>query len=270
MKKMMLLMLTLLIWGTASMNAQVTIGSNSNPDAAAVLDLQATDKGLLIPRVALTAIDSPLPLTGKVAGMVVYNTGKGGVAAEGIYYNDGANWVKVGSGTVTTDNQGINALTGDVSAPLTTNGSAATTIADNAVTLDKLADNSVNSSKIIDGSIASADLANNSVTSAHIVDATITNADIANSTIAGGKLVSSIALVGSPTTTTQPAGTENATIATTEFVSRAVSASTGASYEYLGSVYQGNNCPSGTRFALGDYVEGRDSSGSPNRKACFK
>ena len=157
----MFLMLTFLIGSAASMNAQVTIGSNSNPDAAAVLDLQSTDKVLLIPRIALTAIDSPLPLTGKVAGMVVYNTGTGGVAAEGIYYNDGANWVKVGNGTVTTDNQGINALTGDVSAPLTTNGSAATTIANNAVTLAKLADNSVNSAKIVDASITNANIADN-------------------------------------------------------------------------------------------------------------
>jgi hypothetical protein len=234
------------------------------------LDLQATDKGLLIPRIALTAIDSPLPLTGKVAGMVVYNTGKGGVAAEGIYYNDGANWVKVGSGTVTTDNQGINALTGDVSAPLTTNGSAATTIADNAVTLDKLADNSVNSSKIVDGSIASADLANNSVTSAHIVDGTITNADIANSTIEGGKLVSSIALAGSPTTTTQPAGTADTTIATTKFVALELLNVIDAVGRYVTSVMRGTACPEGTRFALGDYKSGTSGYTGPNEIACFK
>jgi hypothetical protein len=41
MKKMMFLMLTLLIWSAASMNAQVRIGGTSDPNPAAVLDLNA-------------------------------------------------------------------------------------------------------------------------------------------------------------------------------------------------------------------------------------
>jgi hypothetical protein len=123
MKKMMFLMLTLMVLSAASMNAQVTIGSDQEPDESAVLDLQSTDKGLLIPRVALTAVNSATPLTSKVAGMVVYNTGTGGVADKGVYYNDGTNWIKIGSGelnVLTEVNVGENGLTKSTNGTTTT------------------------------------------------------------------------------------------------------------------------------------------------------
>jgi hypothetical protein len=53
MKKMMFLMLTLLIGSAASMNAQVTIGSDENPHSGAILDLQSANLGLKLPNVAL-------------------------------------------------------------------------------------------------------------------------------------------------------------------------------------------------------------------------
>jgi hypothetical protein len=54
-QKMMFLMLMLLMLSTASVNAQVTIGSTADPHAGAVLDLQSTTQGLKLPNVALNS-----------------------------------------------------------------------------------------------------------------------------------------------------------------------------------------------------------------------
>jgi len=86
--------------GAAGVKAQVRIGGNTPPSAAAVLDLNATDAantgtgGLVLPRVSLTS--NTMPLTTGVAnltGMMVYNTTAtlGGV---GIYFWNSANWVQ--------------------------------------------------------------------------------------------------------------------------------------------------------------------------------
>ncbi|WP_447642390.1 MULTISPECIES: hypothetical protein [Chitinophagaceae] len=76
-------------------------GSATLPNKDAVLELESGNKGLLLPRIALTATNSPLPLSANVAGMAVYNTttaGSGATAVTpGYYYNDGSQWVKVSS-----------------------------------------------------------------------------------------------------------------------------------------------------------------------------
>jgi hypothetical protein len=308
MKKMMLLMLTLLIMSAANVNAQVRIGGTMDPDPSAALDVNKTDDlepagnlGLGLPRVALTSATQELA-TGKTPkpGTMIYNTGTS-LGGAGVYYWATNAWVKLSTGagltlgtTATTalagntthlsgdvaspatavgetanktltyggtftvpyiptgggapvartmtmpaapaapdlsayapkaspaltgtpttpiaaagtnttqiastafvkaavdakaNDKGITQLTGDVTAPSTTNGSAEATIKSGAVTSAKLADNSV--------------------TSAKIVDQTIVAGDIANSTITGAQLASSIALAGSPTPTTQPTGPEH-------------------------------------------------------------
>jgi len=67
----------------------------------ALIDMQSTSKGLLLPRVELTSTTAAAPLANHTAGMVVYNTvsaGSGGTAVSpGYYYNDGTQWVKIGS-----------------------------------------------------------------------------------------------------------------------------------------------------------------------------
>lgn len=77
-------------------NAQVGLGI-SNPNTNAQLDITSTNKGFLLPRVALIATNNPAPLTSHVAGMTVYNTATNtSVAANpvypGEYYNDGTQW----------------------------------------------------------------------------------------------------------------------------------------------------------------------------------
>jgi hypothetical protein len=101
MKKMFFLMLTLLIMGAASMNAQVTIGSDKVPHSGAVLDLQSDNLGLKLPNVALDDTDLTefvLPLTAPstkedAKGMYVYNTNS--TLGEGVYVWDGYQWILV-------------------------------------------------------------------------------------------------------------------------------------------------------------------------------
>ena len=96
------------IFISLQMNAQVTIGSQVNPNPNALLDLKeivadsTSTRGLLLPRVKLTSTTSASPLAEHVKGMFVYNiattTGTNNVTP-GIYYNDGTKWVRTdGSG----------------------------------------------------------------------------------------------------------------------------------------------------------------------------
>jgi len=92
-------LLLLMGLGAAGVKAQVRIGGNSAPNAAAVLDLNATDaatgtKGLALPRVNLTS--ATMQLTTGVAnltGMLVYNTTTT-LGQIGIYYWNGTKWVQ--------------------------------------------------------------------------------------------------------------------------------------------------------------------------------
>ncbi len=92
--------------------AQVGIGT-TNPDPNAQLELSSTDKGLLMPRMALTATNSPAPLTAHVEGMTVYNTATSAPGPNqvtpGFYINDGNKWVKTSSeGWTLSGNAGTN------------------------------------------------------------------------------------------------------------------------------------------------------------------
>jgi hypothetical protein len=87
--------------------AQTKIGvaGNSTPDlnTSAVLELEATDKGLLLPRVELTQTKDAAPLKAHVEGMTVYNTAKVADVVPGFYYHDGTKWQQM----VTTDNKAV-------------------------------------------------------------------------------------------------------------------------------------------------------------------
>jgi hypothetical protein len=83
--------------------AQVGVGTTS-PNTAAILDVTSTNKGLLLPRVALTATNLATPLSAHVAGMTIYNTATAGTGETtvlpGTYYNDGTKWIKLAEGNV--------------------------------------------------------------------------------------------------------------------------------------------------------------------------
>lgn len=76
------------------------IGINSDgatPAASAMLDVVSTDKGLLLPRVALTATNSAGPVTSPATSLLVYNTATAGTSPNnvipGYYYWNGTAWI---------------------------------------------------------------------------------------------------------------------------------------------------------------------------------
>jgi len=80
-------------------NAQ-NVGINSTgaaPDASAILDVASTSKGVLIPRVALTASNAAGPITSPLTSLLVYNTATAGSSPNnvvpGYYYWNGAAWI---------------------------------------------------------------------------------------------------------------------------------------------------------------------------------
>ncbi len=94
--KQHLLLTTLLILGLGTMvHAQNTGIGTITPDPDAALEVSATDKGLLLPRIALTGTAAAAPLSGHKEGMTVYNTATAADVTPGYYYNDGTQWVRI-------------------------------------------------------------------------------------------------------------------------------------------------------------------------------
>ena len=88
-----LLVVTLCL--VATIQAQTKIGPPAGaPNANAMLEVSSTNKGLLLPRLALVQTTNPAPLTAHVAGMFVYNTATANDVTPGIYYNDGTQWAQ--------------------------------------------------------------------------------------------------------------------------------------------------------------------------------
>jgi hypothetical protein len=87
-------------------SAQTGIGTTS-PNASAKLEVAATDKGFLPPRVALTATNAFSPIVGtaaNAAGLLVYNTATTTNAPNnvvpGYYYWNGTAWIQISGGLV--------------------------------------------------------------------------------------------------------------------------------------------------------------------------
>ena len=87
-------------------HAQTGIGTTA-PNASAKLEVAATDKGFLPPRVALTASNSFSPIVGTAAnatGLLVYNTASAGTTPNnvvpGYYYWNGTAWIQISGGLV--------------------------------------------------------------------------------------------------------------------------------------------------------------------------
>lgn len=87
-------------------SAQTGIGTTT-PNASAKLEVAATDKGFLPPRVALTATNAFSPIVGTAAnatGLLVYNTATTtntpNNVVPGYYYWNGAAWIQIAGGLV--------------------------------------------------------------------------------------------------------------------------------------------------------------------------
>ena len=103
----------LLVMSGISSEAQVKINDGAditiNPNS--MLELESTNKGLLITRIAINSLILPAPLTAPVpVGMLVYSTG--GTVRDGFYYWDGISWERVistGANILKTFTRSVNA-----------------------------------------------------------------------------------------------------------------------------------------------------------------
>lgn len=72
--------------------AQGKVGIGTiTPDPSSALDLRATDKGALFPRVALLSDTDAITIPSPAKGLMVYNTNPSAVLPEGLYINSGTN-----------------------------------------------------------------------------------------------------------------------------------------------------------------------------------
>jgi hypothetical protein len=78
------------------MSAQTGIGTSA-PHASAKLEVSASDKGFLPPRVTLTSTTDATTIASPAEGLLVYNLGSVGLQA-GYYYWNGANWATIATG----------------------------------------------------------------------------------------------------------------------------------------------------------------------------
>lgn len=111
---------TFLISG-AVLQAQMKVGDNPttiNPNS--VLEIESTNKGLLLPRLGLSSTASFAPLAAHIAGMTVYNTATAADVTPGFYYNDGSKWVRLFSSSTALNTTAANNLV------TITNGTGAT------------------------------------------------------------------------------------------------------------------------------------------------
>lgn len=92
MKKLLFILLLLPL----ILQAQVGINTTT-PDASSMLDINATDKGLLIPRVSIPNLNAASPITAPATSLLVYNTNT--TTGTGFYYWDGTKWTPFTGGT---------------------------------------------------------------------------------------------------------------------------------------------------------------------------
>ena len=86
-------------------NAQVGIGTTT-PNASSNLDIVSTNRGLLIPRIVLTATNVAAPITTPATSLLIYNTATAGAGltavTPGYYYWSGLQWERLQSGASPT------------------------------------------------------------------------------------------------------------------------------------------------------------------------
>ena len=95
MNKQLLFLLPCIMFVMNIYAQNVGIGTTS-PNSSAMLDVQSTNKGMLVPRIALTAANAATPVTTPADALLVYNTATAGTGINTIvpgfyYWNASAN-----------------------------------------------------------------------------------------------------------------------------------------------------------------------------------
>ncbi len=101
MKKQNIIISLVAILFSLQLVAQQNVAINTTgaaPDASAILDVSSTNKGLLVPRVALTQTSLATPITAPATSLLVYNTATINDVTPGYYFWDGTQWQSISSG----------------------------------------------------------------------------------------------------------------------------------------------------------------------------
>lgn len=116
-----IIVLVIIIFNYSILNGQIGINT-PNPNQESLLELYSSNTGFLPSRLSLVSTASAAPLSQHVKGMVVYNTTNNGTLSEGIYVNNGTEWLRLSTvdipighikyGIQTTDHNGWYLLNG--------------------------------------------------------------------------------------------------------------------------------------------------------------
>ncbi len=93
MKTLKTLFLAVALIASYTLTAQVAITTDgSSADGSAMLEVKSTDKGMLVPRVALTGTNDETTISTPAISLLVYNTATAGEVTPGFYYWNGTEW----------------------------------------------------------------------------------------------------------------------------------------------------------------------------------
>jgi len=104
-KILFLIAFTILFLGEAK--AQIGIGTNT-PDASAILDITASAKGLIVPR--MTTAERNSSILSPTAGLLIYNTTSSALELS----NSSSQWINLDAGATTAVTSGTTSSTGGI------------------------------------------------------------------------------------------------------------------------------------------------------------
>jgi hypothetical protein len=98
-KRFFFIVCSLLAWFiTTSQNVGIN-ATGGSPNASAGLDVDFTNKGLLIPRIELTSTGDNTTISNPATSLLVFNTASTGDVTPGYYYWGGSAWVRLSTGS---------------------------------------------------------------------------------------------------------------------------------------------------------------------------
>jgi hypothetical protein len=103
MKKILLFIVGLIaiVQLQAQNGVAISTSSSATPDGSAILDVQSTSQGMLIPRLDIANLSTAAPVTSPATGLMAYNTNT--TTGPGFFYWDGSAWTSLGGGAEELD-----------------------------------------------------------------------------------------------------------------------------------------------------------------------
>ena len=198
-KKFLLLVFIVLLFKIQYLSiSQDNVGiGTTTPNASAILELLATDKGFLVPRLNTTQRDA---ISSPATGLLIYNTSNGTFE----YYN-GSSWIQIFSGAYLTlgnakifvGNSSNQAVGVDISGDATISNTGVLTISNDAITTSKIANSNVTDAKLSSGiNAAKISSGNVSNTEFDYLDGVTSNIQTQLDSKIGNSLLSSYIFVG--------------------------------------------------------------------------